>query len=416
MQADPSPRLHLAWVVGRLIPLLVAVAALGAAAVFYVESGSFAFSRVGSPEVLAHTDFETFWHSAVALLDGQDIYRTDAALPNLNPPVQTLLLAPLGWLDFWLAYRLFVLVTIALVVASMAAVAAELRIGPGVAVTVTGAALLSSPVLASLGLGQVYGIHMAGLAAAWVLHRRGRPVLEGLALGMVVALKPSLAPVLIVPLVRRQWDALAMAVATAGLATIIGWIAAGLASMPDWVRLVLTHPVQAYFDNASLPGAVLRLTSATDSGRPIVELPGGAVIGVALGIVLIAVTAWMAGRERADADTALWAMAAAALLASPLSWHNYLMLLLPATFALIARGRWPYAAALLALTLIGMEWPPYWFGPDGASAIPLSLYCAILLAFWAALVPWRTPRGHDHSDITLREKVIAPPRLRASAR
>jgi hypothetical protein len=42
--------------------------------------------------------------------------------------------------------------------------------------------------------------------------------------------------------------------------------------------------------------------------------------------------------------------------------------------------------------MIGMEWPPFWYGEDGtASALPLSLYCAILLTYWAALLPRPAP-------------------------
>ena len=41
-----------------------------------------------------HVDFDTFWHSAVALWQGNDIYTTPAKLTNLNPPLLTVLLAP----------------------------------------------------------------------------------------------------------------------------------------------------------------------------------------------------------------------------------------------------------------------------------------------------------------------------------
>jgi glycosyl transferase family 87 len=378
-----------ARVIGRGVVLLLAFAALATAVTFYVDGGSFVVSRLVSREWQSHTDFETFWQSAVALVHGRDIYETRAALPNLNPPVTSLLLAPTGWLDFWSAYRLFVLASVVLVVASMAAVAAELHVHPAAAITVTVAVLLSSPVLGTLGLGQVYPLLMAGIAAAWVLGRRGRTVWAGVALGVVVALKPALAPLLLLPLVRRRWDTLIAATATGGLATLAGWVAAGWQSLPHWAETVLEHPVQTYVDNAALPGTLARLTAPSAGVDPLVEVPGGAVTGLLLGVVLIAVTTWRVRRPPvAGPDTALWAVTAAALLASPLSWHNYLMLLAPGVLALVVRGRWPVAALLLSLALIGMEWQWAWDGPDGrASGLALSLYCAILLAYWAALLP-----------------------------
>jgi hypothetical protein len=378
-------------VLGRGLVLLLAAAALVTAVALYLGSGSFVLTRLASGDWRAHADFETFWQSATALVQGQDIYSTPARLPNLNPPVLTLLLAPLGWLGFWPAYRAFTLVCLALIVGSMAAVAAELRVRPAAAIAVTAAVLLSSPVLATLGLGQVYPLLMAGITAAWLLGRRGHAVGEGAVLGLVVAMKPSLGPLLLLPLVRRRFGTLNTAVGTGVLATVVGWVAAGAQSLPTWAAMVLEHPVQAYVDNAALPGTLARLTTPSPGVVPVVELPGGAAVGLVLGAALVALTAWAVRRPpTVGPDTALWAMTGAALLASPLSWHNYLMLLMPGVLALVARGRWPIAVALLSPALIGMEWQWAWRGSDGTSpALAMSLYFGILVAYWSAFLAAR---------------------------
>jgi alpha-1,2-mannosyltransferase/arabinofuranan 3-O-arabinosyltransferase len=384
----PAPYLRRARTLGRGLVLLLAATALATAVAFYLEAGSFVLARLVSREWKAHTDFETFWQSARALLNGQDIYATRAHLPNLNPPVMTLVLAPLGWLGFWPAYRAFTLLSVALVVASVAAVATELRVRPAAAITVLTAVLVSSPVLATLGLGQVYPLLAAGITAAWILGRRGHAMGEGTALGLVVAMKPSLAPLLLLPLVRRRRDTLTAALLAGAAATVAGWAAAGAQSLPTWVDRVLGHPVQTYVDNAALPGTLARLTTPSARVTPLVDLPGGAVIGLLLGLVLVAVTAWLVRRPPTTGqDTAVWAMTGAALLASPLSWHNYLVLLMPGVLVLVAQGRWRIAALLLSLALIGMEWQWAWKGPGGTSpALALSLYCGILAAYWAAFV------------------------------
>ncbi|HEY4421413.1 MAG TPA: glycosyltransferase family 87 protein, partial [Pseudonocardia sp.] len=299
----------------------------------------------------------------------------------------------LGLMEFLPAYRLWVLVMVLVMVGSMAAVAVELRMRAATVGPVVVAVLLSSPMIGTLGLGQIYPLLTAGLVAAWLADRRGRLVFVGLALGLVVALKPSLAPVLLVPALRRRWLTVGAALLAGTGATVLGWIVCGPDSAPTWAQLLLTNPPVTYWDNASLPGAILRLTSVNDWGRPLVELPGGMVIGLLIGGVLLVSTAWAARRPPADGlDTALWAMAAAALLASPLSWHNYLLVLMPGVVVLIACGRWPVAALLLALSLIGMEWPPIWYGDDNTvPALPVSLYCAILLTYWFALLPRPRP-------------------------
>ncbi len=363
--------------------LLVGALATVTASWLFIRRGSLSVAGIASPEMPVHGDFDTFWRSARALLNGTDIYQTAAENPNLNPPLVTLLVAPLGLLDFLPAYRLFVLITIALVVASMLAVAAELRLRTGSTATVTIAALLSSPMLATLRLGQIYGLLMAGLVAAWIAGRREHPLLEGVALGLVVAMKPTLAPVLLLPALRSRWPTLGAALATGVGATVVGAFAAGPASFFVWIRLSVSTPVVTYFANAALPGTVVRLTSLNAWSRPVTELPGGLQIGVALGLAVLGGSAWVVRKPMRDAtpDPAFWAITAAALLVSPIAWYTYLLLLMPGLLVLLALGRWPMVVLALGLSLIGEEWPALW-----NSAFPLSLYCGILLTYWAVLL------------------------------
>jgi hypothetical protein len=372
--------------------VLPAAAALAAAVAgwLFVRSGSFTLTRIVSPDIASHLDFDTFWRSSVALLHGADIYETGAVYPNLNTPALAVLLAPLGWLEVFAAYRLMVLVTLALVVASMAAVARELRLRPVAAVLATAAVLVSSPLLGTLGLGQVYGFLAAGLTICWIAGRRGHGGTEAVALGVVIALKPSLALLLLLPLVRRRWRAAAVAAGVAALVSVAGVLVAGHAAFLTWLGLVTGKPTETYFDNASLPATILRLTTVNDWARPVLEMPAAAAltVGYLLAAGIVGVTLWRASRTGPgpDASAALWAVTAASLLTSPLTWHNYLILLAPGVLVVIADRRRAVAALLLALPLIGMEWPPLWDRAGTASAVPLSLYCAILLTYWVAFL------------------------------
>ena len=60
-----------------------------------------------------HPDFDTFRASAVALVQGGDIYDTPAKLRNLNPPLLAVLLTPFALLDALPAYRLFTVLSAA---------------------------------------------------------------------------------------------------------------------------------------------------------------------------------------------------------------------------------------------------------------------------------------------------------------
>src|SRR4028118_2091712 len=138
-----------------------------------------ALGRISTSSMRVHEDFDSFWLSAQALLEGGDIYDTGARLVNLNPPVWTVLISPLGLMEAIDAYRLFVLLCVLVAVGYLAWTAEELEWRPAWAVVGAGLLLLSSPLTSTLALGQVYPVLALGLVAAWILDRRGAPWAAG---------------------------------------------------------------------------------------------------------------------------------------------------------------------------------------------------------------------------------------------
>jgi alpha-1,2-mannosyltransferase len=323
-----------------------------------------------------HPDFEAFWHSAVALNEGTDIYHTPAKLINLNPPLVSVLLAPLGGMPMLTAYRVMVALTVVMVLGAVLAVARELRLTGWIQAAVVGAVLASSPLHGTLILGQIYGVLLVGLVAGWIAERRGRPVLSAVLYGVTVALKPSLAPMLLLPLALRRWSSLWAGIGAAAGATLVGVLLAGPASGPRWLSIVLREPVRDHIDNASLAGLAVRF------GLP-------STPGLLLGAVVLAGTlGWIARhRDRIDpAGTAPWAVLAAAMLCSPITWHNYLLLLWPGVLVLVQAGRWHLPAVLLAVQVVPVSWSDLWPPEAPLAELGQSLYCAILVGTWLALV------------------------------
>jgi hypothetical protein len=282
------------------------------------------------------------------------------------------------------AYRLFVLLSVLVVVSYLAWTAEELRLRPGWAVVGAGLLLLSSPLISTLALGQVYPVLALGLVAAWIFDRRDAPRTSGAALGLVVALKPSLAPVLLWPLVRRRWGAFAAACVSGLAATLVGLVVAGPAATWRYVGVLNEGSANAYWDNASIPAAATRFFTEHPFGQNLATLPWMVYVGYAIGIAVVAFTAV---RIRGGGEAGLWALVAASLLASPIAWHNYLVLLAPGVLLLLARGRVAPALFLLALQAIPAQWPLLWNeqGTVGAT-FALTLYLYVLLAHWALLL------------------------------
>ncbi len=340
--------------------------------------------RISTRSMAFHVDFDSFWHSAKAMLEGQDIYDTGVELVNLNPPLWTALISPLGLLEPITAYRVFVLISLLVVVGYLAWTVEELRLRPVWTVIGVVMLLLSSPLLATLALGQVYPVLALGLVAAWVADRRDGQEISGAALGLVVALKPSLLPVLLWPLVRRRWRALLAALVSGVVATLVGVLVLGPGATLDYIRVLREQPVSTYWDNASLPSAAARLFTENPYAQNVATLPWMVGVGYALGIIAIVLTAI---RVRHGPEVGLWALVAASLLASPIAWHNYLVLLGPGVLLLLARGKAAMAFLLLALQAIPAQWPLIWNDSGTVTAsLAMTLYLYILVAHWLALL------------------------------
>ena len=375
------------------VPAVVALASVVTAVVLHVQHPDTLVTLLPSTDMRElHVDFDTFWHSAVALVHGEDVYATSAKLHNLNPPLLAVLLTPFAGLDALSAYRTFAVLSLLMVVGALVAMAAKLRLRPAVTTAVVITVLASSPLHGTLLLGQIYPVLLVGLVAGWIAERRGRPVLAAVLYGVTVALKPSLAPLLLLPAVQRRWVPFRAGMLGAAGATLFGVLAAGPSSGIEWLKIAFTEPVPDTVDNASLPGLAVRF------GWP-------AVIGMLLGLAVLAGTlAWCGrNRERIDpAGTAPFAVLAAGLLCSPISWHNYLMLLWPGLLVLITLGRAPAVTAALAVTVIPVSWNDDWPPGGLVAGLGRSLYCAILIGYWVLLLR-SAPRAADSGMVPVDE-------------
>ena len=350
----------------------------------YVDYIGGTLERIASRSMAYHVDFDSFWRSARAMLEGQSIYDTGVDLVNLNPPIWTVLISPLGLLEPITAYRVFVLISLLIVVGYLAWTVEELRLRPGWTVVGVVMLLLSSPLLATLALGQVYPVLALGLVAAWVADRREGQEISGAALGVVVALKPSLLPVLLWPLVRRRWRALVVALISGAVATLVGIVVLGPGATLDYIGVLREQSVSAYWDNASLPSAAARMFTENPYAQNVATLPWMVPVAYALGIGAIVLTA---AKVRHGQEVGLWALVAASLLASPIAWHNYLVLLGPGILLLLARGRAATAFLLLALQSIPAQWPLIWNDRGTVAAtLAMTLYLYILISHWLALL------------------------------
>jgi hypothetical protein len=298
-------------------------------------------------------DLGTFLRSAQVAQSGRDPYGEDAMdfyfmgthrmyTPNANPPISVLLFEPLTRIDPTTVFRALYVGSLALYVWIVASLFSWYR-EQATPLRIAWAAAFA-PLWATISFGQIYVPLAAATVWAYYCLRRGHPLVAGVLIGLVVAIKPNfgLWPVLLL-LAGYTRPALAAGVTAAGL-SVIPLIAFGPWVYRSWLQVAgsgefvwIGSPL-----NASLPGLADRF--------------GVAGVGIVAGGVVLAVLCVMAWRIRMDRETVSDLAVVGSLLAAPIGWASYFLLLLP---ALIRR---PWAGVALgsaaAICLIPME--PLW--------------------------------------------------------
>ena len=318
------------------------------------------------------SDFRVFYESGRSWLTGADLYATTSRLPNLNPPHFIVAFAPLSWLPVEQALAVWLIINVACGIAAVAIILRALEL-PRSAVTAQvalAAAGLCTGVLVALEEAQITGVLMLMMTMAWSASRRGSWTLCGIILGLLVSVKPFLACLLLIPLRRGQFAALACAALAAAAAVATGVAFAGPSSLQRWVetgRLVtwFHHPA-----NASLLGLLAR--AGTTSWIVWLGLSGAALI----------ISAAFVGPSRMlDHEWAAFALLS--LLISPLGWNYYLPVVAGPIVAVARTNR------SVAYASFGFVWPI----PLLAAVAPVTWWSAVSvgsLQTWSLIALWAT--------------------------
>ena len=237
--------------------------------------------------------------------------------PNLNPPVSVPLFALMGRLEPSRALRFWWSVSL---VCYLAAIALLTR-----RYVTRGSWLLPLLALAlagvwdTLSLGQIYLPLVLLAVLGWLLLENDRHVAAGVLIGILVAFKPNFAvwPALLL-LAGHARPALA-ATGTAGLLSLVPLLTHGPQIYRQWIEVIVADEGRAAFlTNASIPGLAQRLHAGV----------AGSIISVGL---LAAAGVWAFRRRPAPLRVSAFGLIAG-ILASPIAWVHYTLVLLPIFF------------------------------------------------------------------------------------
>lgn len=360
---------------------------------------------VAGREVLAGAPTRPYDHAAHAAAQQAAFGTADIFLPWPYPPLFLPVAAALGRLPYLAALALWQGITLAL----YAAVTHQATRGAGSRRIGLLLAALSFPAVAINLMHGQNGLLTAALLGAGGLLLPHRPVLAGIALGLLVY-KPQFALMWPLALLAGwHWRAILSATVTAATITAATVWAYGMgpwhafvAGLP-WTRIVVLERggLESYKLNSAF--AAMRLVGGSLAEAYAVQL----LVAVVAAATLVAV--W---RQPLDGRIKLAGLATATLLATPYSVDYDLTLLGPALAALaalgVARGFGPYEVTALALV-----WVMPFAARPAAMVLHLPLGFIVIAALHAYLVA-RAFRGRGSR--TAPSRAVSGNHLQSQAR
>jgi hypothetical protein len=260
---------------------------------------------------VALEDFGIFRTAALAVIHGRSPY----VAPNpsaymhfdrfVYPPVAALLFAPFAALPSAPSRVL-------MFAAGLVAIVVALRILRVQDWRCYSIAVISAPVINSVALGALTSFLLLGAAVCW--RYRDNPAVAGVATAVTALLKLFLWPIAVWLIVTKRWRA-ALVCAGAGLILLVGgWAVidfAGLRSYPTILHVLQQVEIPVSYSLVALFG-----------------LSSGAATAVTVVLSLTGIAAiWAAARGEGGDRRAFAVAIIVSLLATPLLWMHYLLLL-----------------------------------------------------------------------------------------
>jgi hypothetical protein len=327
-------------------------------------------------------DFGRFYYGMVAWLAGGDPYAPNLATPvdlgdgvvlellNLGTPPFLLVILPFALLPPTTAIAAWGVVSAAsLAVAARTVVRSlELRPGPGEWLVAAAAFVGFAGTAAQLVTGQVVWLLAGPFALAWRASRRDQWATAGALFGLLAAFKPFFlvfGPWLLLRSPARGGGGFALAFGGAcAAATLVmgvdawtGW--RGAMDEVGWAWLPMNGSLLGAFARALAPGPVFTpFVDASSWVRPLWLGSAGLVLVVSL------IRAW-----RAEADRAVLILLLGALLAAPVGWVYYHLLVVIPLLAHLQRRPPPGLVVVGWVVAFGFPFAASWLFRDVASLV-----------------------------------------------
>ena len=279
------------------------------------------------------------------------------SIPVYPAPIN-LAVVPFSLLPFWLAGVLFTLLSIGAMVLGLRLLG--VRDWRCFAV-----ALTSWPFMFGIELGALGPLLVLGVGIAWRWRDRLWP--PAIALASIVVAKVFPWPLGIWLLVTRRFRTLALAVAIGGIVTFAAWAVIGFDGLTEYPRMLSNLTMIEEGRAVSLVAVLLAIGVSASLAKAAALAATAALLGLA----------WRVARRPGGEAPAFGLAVIAALIASPIVWEHYMVLL------------------FVPIALVSPRFSKLWLVP---ACTPL------IIVLSAAVFPVGSTRGVD--PLSLREAVV----------
>jgi alpha-1,2-mannosyltransferase len=332
-------------------------------------------------------DLLVFLRAGDAVLAGGNPYPADLASPEVYshsafvyPYLAAWPFAPLAALPTVVATTLFAVASVAAVTGAWALAGQR---NPATLALVA----LSSVAIIGFQMGTLNALFLLALVAAWRF--RDRAVAVGLIVAVLVVAKLFLVPLIAWLVLSRRWKAAAYAVGTAGSLLVAGWLL-GPIGMGDYLEMVSLLAEKESVQSSSLAGRLAYLGTPFSTAQLVAYGAGLLVIGVG----------FLLARWRGAEEITYAACVVGALLATPIVWNHYLLLLAaPLLVAGAGTGTFAVFFALSWLIVIPhhtekIPWvtDAVWAFADGDVRHAGTLVLLLVVVGYVAVRTWRASR------------------------
>lgn len=367
------------------LTILLVAAVVWSANSVNAERTDFALSYVGAH--LVHAGLGTRLYDIGLQVQLRDsMFRHASPIYFEHPPFEALLLAPLASLPFRIAYLIWGMFNVAVVLAVMVWLRRYLP-WPTEDLGYLALWLLFAPIVIAIYQGQSSVIVLGAFAAAFILLKNDQPMAAGAALGIGLLKFQFAVPMAIIFVLRRQWRFVSGFAISAAALGLLSWIAVGSSGLIGYVRLLTrvgSNPHNVSLGSAVDMPTILGLAYAL-GGKHL----GSAGLNAVVALLSIALLAWVSLKsQHGDFNLMFAAAVAASLLSgSHMFTQDFSSLLIGLLAAGPMLGKLRSAARVpLALALIIFWTFPLYF-------LFVKWHCLYLMAIVLVGFMWACVRG-----------------------